>query len=230
MTTQENLRAALATTALVAALLMAGPVRAEISIQSLTGIIDGHEVGGVSIDMVGNVYAADFGDVVWKITPEGVRTEFAAGMYGTAGNAIDNQGFLLQSSFYGDVITRIDRKGRAEPFVTRGLSRPTGIAVLRQTGEAYVANCQANSIARIEAGGNAVLFARSDLFNCPYSLTFDREGNLYTVNFRDPRMLKIDAKARSRCSPRSRTRAWAICVSRTIASTSPRSGRTKSTK
>jgi hypothetical protein len=29
--------------------------------------------------MIGNIYAADFGDVVWKVTPEGERTEFATG-------------------------------------------------------------------------------------------------------------------------------------------------------
>src|SRR6266480_3251832 len=28
-------------------------------------------LGGVTIDLVGNIYVADFGDVVWKITPEG---------------------------------------------------------------------------------------------------------------------------------------------------------------
>lgn len=177
---------------LVTALPIAGSARSEVSIQSLTGIIEGHEVGGVAIDMIGNIYAADFGDVVWKVTPEGVRTELANGMYGTAGNAIDPRGHLLQSSFYGDMVTRIDRQGHAEPFVTRGLDRPAGIAVHRQTGEAYVANCRGNSISRIDANGVASPFAHSELFNCPYGLAFDRDGNLYAANFQDPRLLKID--------------------------------------
>src|SRR5437667_5586924 len=43
-------------------------VRAETEIRSLTGIIEGHQVGGVTIDLVGNIYVADFGDLVWKIT------------------------------------------------------------------------------------------------------------------------------------------------------------------
>ena len=51
---------------------------------------------------------ADFGDSVWKITPEGKRQVFAAGLYGASGNAIDNEGNLLQASFYGDSITKID--------------------------------------------------------------------------------------------------------------------------
>jgi len=173
-------------------LLAAGSAQAEISIRWLTGVIEGHEVGGVAIDMIGNVYAADFGDVVWKVTPEGVRTEFAAGMYGTAGNALDGQGRLLQSSFYGDGVFRIDRKGQVEQWVTTGLSRPVGIAVDRQTGDAYVANCRGNSISKIDRDGQVSSFASGAQFNCPYGLAFDRDGNLYSVNFQDPRMLKID--------------------------------------
>src|SRR5881398_2443430 len=83
----------------VLALLFA-PVsgRAETEIRSLTGIIEGHQVGGVTIDLVGNIYVADFGDLVWKITPEGERQVLASGLYGASGNAIDNEGNLLQSN------------------------------------------------------------------------------------------------------------------------------------
>lgn len=80
----------------IAALLTwSAPTGAQVEIRSLTGTVEGHEVGGVTIDMIGNVYAADFGDIVWKLTPEGQRTTFLAGLYGTSGNAIDNQGNLL---------------------------------------------------------------------------------------------------------------------------------------
>src|SRR6266540_3969751 len=87
-------------------------IHAQPSIRALTAVIEGHSVGGVTIDLVGNVYVADFGDFVWKITPEGERHEFASGLYGSSGNAIDKEGSLLQSNFYGDSITRIDRKGQ----------------------------------------------------------------------------------------------------------------------
>jgi DNA-binding beta-propeller fold protein YncE len=171
----------------------AGPLLAQTKIRSLTKVIEGHAVGGVTIDLVGNIYVADFGDFVWKITPEGDRQVFASGLYGASGNAIDNDGNLLQSNFYGNSITRIDRKGQAKPFVTTGLSGPVGIAVNRQTGDVYVANCGDNSIAKIAAADNTISsFARSDLFKCPNGISFDREGNLYVVNFRDNKMLKID--------------------------------------
>jgi DNA-binding beta-propeller fold protein YncE len=168
-------------------------VRAQTKIRSLTNVIEGHAVGGVATDLVGNIYVADFGDFVWKITPEGKRDVFASGLYGASGNAIDNEGNLLQSNFYGNSIIRIDRRGQAKPFVTTGLSGPVGIAVNRQTGDVYVANCGDNSIAKIAAADNTVSsFAKSDLFKCPNGISFDHQGNLYVVNFRDNKMLKID--------------------------------------
>jgi DNA-binding beta-propeller fold protein YncE len=153
---------------LVLSLLFAtASVRGQTKIRSLTNVIEGHAVGGVTVDLVGNIYVADFGDFVWKITPEGKRDVFASGLYGASGNAIDNDGKLLQSNFYGNSITRIDRKGEAKPFVTTGLSGPVGIAINRQTGDVYVANCRGNSIAKMATDGTVSSFAKSDLFKLP---------------------------------------------------------------
>src|SRR5688572_20905931 len=147
--------------------LSSAPLGAQVEIRSLTGTIEGHEVGGVTIDMIGNVYVADFGDIVWKVTPEGQRTLFVSGLYGTSGNAIDNQGNLLQASFYADEITRVDRHGQAKPFVTGQVSRPAGLAVERQTGDLYVTSCSGNSIMKVTRDGTVAPFAKSDLFSCP---------------------------------------------------------------
>jgi DNA-binding beta-propeller fold protein YncE len=178
---------------LLALLLAPTAVRAEPEIRSLSEVLEGHSVGGVTVDLLGNVPLADFGETVWKITVNGERVVFATGLYGASGNAIDNQGNLLQSSFYGDFVTRIDRKGQMATFVTSGLSGPVGIAVNRQSGDIYVANCRGNSIAKVAANGTAAPFAKSDLFKCPNGVALDRDGVVYVVNFRDNRMLKVDA-------------------------------------
>ncbi len=178
--------------AAAALLLASSPSSARVEIRSLTGIIEGHEVGGVTIDMIGNVYAADFGDVVWRLTPEGQRTTFVSGLYGTSGNAIDNEGNLLQASFYADSITRVDRNGQAKPFVTGQVSRPAGLAVNRQTGDLYVTNCRSNSIAKVARDGTVEQFAKSDLFNCPYGIAVGRAGTLHVVNYNDNRMMSVD--------------------------------------
>src|SRR5437762_9983768 len=179
----------------VLALLFAAVcAQAQTKIRSLTHVINGHSVGGVTVDAVGDLYVADFGDLVWKVTPDGERHVFASGLYGASGNAMDNEGNLLQSSFYGNSITKIDRNGRAKPFATSGLSGPVGIAVDKQTGDVYVANCRSNSIAKIAPDGAVSSFAKSDLFKCPNGISFGPEGNLYVVNYRDNKMLKIDRK------------------------------------
>ena len=171
--------------------LLATSAQAAVEIRALTGVIEGHQVGGVTADMVGDLYVADFGETVWKITMEGERRVFATGLYGASGNAIDAQGNLLQANFYGDSITRIDRHGAAQTFAT-GLSGPVGVTVDRKTADVYVANCRGNSIAKISPDGSVAPFARSELFKCPNGIAFDGQGSLYTVNFRDNRMLKID--------------------------------------
>jgi DNA-binding beta-propeller fold protein YncE len=168
--------------------------KSDPEIRSLTEVINGHSTGGVTVDAVGDIYVADFGDIVWKITPDGERHVFASGLYGASGNTIDNEGNLLQSNFYGNSITKIDRNGLAKPFATTGLSGPVGIAINKQTGEVFVANCRGNSIAKIATDGTVSLFAKSDLFKCPNGISFDNKGNLYVVNYRDNKMLKIDPK------------------------------------
>src|SRR5437667_2840880 len=175
-------------------LFVAASARAETKIHALSKVIEGHSTGGVTVDALGNIYVADFGEIVWKITPEGKRDIFASGLYGASGNAIDHEGNLLQSNFYGNSITKIDRKGQTQPFATTGLSGPVGIAINKQTGDVYVANCRSNSIAKIAKDGAVSSFAKSDLFKCPNGISFDREGNLYVVNFRDNKMLKVDPK------------------------------------
>ncbi len=175
-------------------ILAAAPIHAQPRIRSLTKVIVGHHVGGVTVDLVGNLYVADFGDDVWKLTPEHERRVFATGFYGASGNAIDNQGNLLQANVYGDSIVKVDRRGQARPFATRGLKGPIGIAVNRKMGDVYVANCSGNSIARIATDGTVSSFARSDLFRCPNGISFGRDRDLYVVNYGDNKMLKVDPK------------------------------------
>lgn len=175
--------------------VLAANARAATEIHALTPIIEGHQVGGVTADMVGDLYVADFGETVWKISLEGERRVLATGLYGASGNAIDGQGNLLQANFYGDSITKIDRHGEAKPFAT-GLSGPVGVVVDRKSGDIYVANCRGNSIAKVSPDGSVAPFANSDLFKCPNGIALDRDGTLYTVNFRNNRMLKIDRQGK----------------------------------
>jgi DNA-binding beta-propeller fold protein YncE len=45
---------------------------------------------------------------------------------------------------------------------------------------------------KVTRDGMVALFAKSDLFGCPYGIAFDRAGNLHVVNYNDNRMTKVD--------------------------------------
>ena len=51
-------------------LFVAVSAHAETKIHALTKVIEGHSTGGVTVDALGNIYVADFDEIVWKITPE----------------------------------------------------------------------------------------------------------------------------------------------------------------
>lgn len=181
---------ALVALAALAVLVAAGPAAAAppVEVDTLVAELDG-AVGGVAVDRLGNVYVADFGDKVWKVTPWGEVEVFAEGFYGSSGNAVDPEGDLLQSSFHGDYLDRVHRDGRVER-VASGLEGPVGVAV-GGDGTLYVTNCRGNWIARVGEDGEVSEHARSDLFACPNGLTRDGDDNLYALNFRDPRLLKV---------------------------------------
>jgi len=195
------------------ALISVTPAHAETEIRAITDVIVGHSVGGVTTDLVGNLYVADFGETIWKMKPEGPQwTVFVSGLYGASGNAIDNDGTLLQANFYGNVITRIDRNGVAKPFVVAGLRGPVGITVNKQTGAIHVANCSGNFIGKVAPDGTLSSFATSDLFKCPNGIASDGEGNLYVVNFRDNKMLKVDSRGAVTPFATISDKGWGTCA------------------
>lgn len=147
-------------------------------------------VGGVAVDALGFVYVADFRNAVWRITPEGHVSRFADGLYGASGNAVGPRGFLFQSSFNGNYVSRISRDGRVETWASQGLSGPVGIAVDAE-GDLYVCNCVAGTIGRIGADRVARTFSESELFACPNGITFDDRGDLYVVNFNNDQVVRI---------------------------------------
>ncbi len=120
------------------------------AIHVFSPVIEGHGVGGLALDQIGNLYVADFGETVFKFTPEGKASEFASGLYGASGNAVDPHGNLLQSNFYRNTITEFDRFGHAKELITTNLNGPVGIAIDDRSGNIFVANCRGNSIVRIE--------------------------------------------------------------------------------
>lgn len=149
-------------------------------------------VGGVATDALGYVYVADFRNAVWRFTPDGHLEQLADGFYGASGNTVGPRGYLYQSSFNGNYVSRISRTGEVETWATEGLSGPVGIAAAPD-GTLFVVNCSGGYIARIAPDRTVSEFARSDLMACPNGITFDDRGDLYVVNFNNSKVLKVTA-------------------------------------
>ncbi len=163
----------------------------EVKVSSFTDTLVGR-VGEIDRDVIGNLFVADFGEKVWKVSPVGEVEVFTNTMYGSSGNALDAQGNLFQAQYYGNTIVKINRYTREVTEVAhKGLVGPVGLAFLNN--ELYVCNCNNNTIARVEASGEVTQVASGPLFNCPNGLTAGRDGNLYVVNYRNPNIVKVDA-------------------------------------
>lgn len=162
---------------------------ADMVVTMASGIRGTHPdaLGGVSVDRLGYTYVADFGQMVWKISPHGEVEEFARGFYGAAGNAIDSQGNLLQVNHYAGTVVKIGRWGGIETVIS-GLQSPLGIA-LDFGGHSYVTQCGSNSIM---VDGQIRPFATSKLFDCPVGLVW-AGANLYVVNRNNGIVAKVDA-------------------------------------
>lgn len=162
----------------------------EVKVSSFTDTLVGR-VGEIDRDVIGNLFVADFGEKVWKVSPTGQVEVFTNTMYGSSGNALDAQGNLFQAQYYGNTIVKINRYTREVSEVAhKGLVGPVGLAFLNN--ELYVCNCNNNTIARVEVSGEVTQVASGPLFNCPNGLIAGRDGNLYVVNYRNPNIVRVD--------------------------------------
>ncbi len=173
------------------------PVVFSQTVTTLTEPFNGS--GGIAIDAEGNIYVADFGvalsnangNQVWKITPDGVRTEFASGLQGASGNVFDNEGNLLQSNIAGSFVSKITPSGSVSTFVSDGIRGPVGVTVDKDNN-VYVSNCGNSTIRKVTPDGTSTSFALGPLFSsCPNGLTIDDDGNLYSGTFTGGRVIKI---------------------------------------
>ncbi|GJM44037.1 MAG: hypothetical protein DHS20C21_08790 [Gemmatimonadota bacterium] len=153
--------------------------------------------GDISVDAAGNIYVADYGDLlsnangttVYKVTPAGAVSVFATGLSGASGNEFGPDGTLYQSNIASGVISKIDPAGTVTTFST-GHAGPVGIA-LDPAGNVYVTNCGDNSIRKVTPAGVMSTLVTGAPLSCPNGLTYADDGNLYTCNFNDGKVLRI---------------------------------------
>jgi sugar lactone lactonase YvrE len=140
----------------------------------------------------GNLYMPDRGvGVVWKITPAGVVTPFAAGgwLSSMVTLALAPGGGFVAADLFQHTVVHIDEAGGqtliADASSSGGLlSGPGGIAYAPD-GTLYVANNIANTLVRVNDQTGAVTFFSDaqGLLSQPGGVAVDHAGNLFVANY-----------------------------------------------
>ena len=155
--------------------------------------------GGLSVDRSGVVYVANYGDSlkrgdganIFKVDFNGKVTVFASGLVGASGNEFDSKGNLYQSNITGNKISKITPDGTVSLFTAAIIKNPVGVTV-DNLDNIYNTNCKKQAeIIKTTPAGVSTIFASDSLLSCPNGLTIDSDGNLYTANFNNGRVIKI---------------------------------------
>lgn len=151
-------------------------------------------LGGLSADAEGNLYVANFGNNLWKITKSGRVTLLSDDFIIASGNTIAPDGTLYQSDFGFNRIYSVDKDTGQRTLRARfGLNGPVGLAV-DASGALFVANCNGQNVRRAAPGSqNALPYASGALFSCPNGIALGPSGELYVSNFFDDNVLTIPA-------------------------------------
>ncbi len=146
--------------------------------------------GGVSVGPDGNIYVADFGPSIVRITPEGDLETVASDLKGASGNFIEENGSIIQAQFFDRSVVRIYPDGKKDQIIDEGLSGPVGVAKNKE-GEIFIANCDSHYISVLRVDGSHEVFSRSPLFYCPNGIAFDDQGDLYVANYHDGLIIRV---------------------------------------
>ncbi len=151
----------------------------------------------------GNIYAAGGfnGTDVYQIMPNGSTVVFATGLAGPIDIAEDSAGNLYVTNFNNASVSKIDASGTVSHFADT-VPFPSGI-VADQHDNLYVTQYGVTDpqtglgtgdvIQKIDANGVASIFSQGDLLSAPVGITMDHDGNVYTANLHNGRVIKIDS-------------------------------------
>ncbi len=177
------------------------PVSTDWVVTTVIADIDS-ATGGLAMDDAGNFYQADFGytghvgNTVWKVTPDGEITEWAAddGMESLTMTVRLDDGTIYQSSYGSNAVYEIAPDGAVSVIAEgiRAVRGPTGILV-NDDGSLIVEGYNSNILHRIEPDGTVVDWVTHPGFNGINGIARGDDGTIYVVNHRDGGIFSVSA-------------------------------------
>jgi len=157
--------------------------------------IGGGEVGGVAGDADGNIYATPLNiNKVYKIAPDGTKTEWATRVVGSCFGMLVHGGYLYMS-YYGN--SRIDRiplnnpSAGASTFVNIG----SPLAMIERDGNIYVASHSPGKIFKIDLSNNNSISTYATVNSNIFGLGFDKQNDLLIAGWSPSALYKWNGSA-----------------------------------
>lgn len=115
---------------------------------------------GNAIGPDGMLYQSNIGgNVISRVTPDGLVTEFATGLNNPVGIAVAPDGTLFVANCGNGSIARVDDQGQVTPFVSSDLLKcPNGLT-RTESGDLFAANFYNGDVVRITPTGEVSVFA-----------------------------------------------------------------------
>lgn len=142
-------------------------------------------------DNEGNVYAPDSNlNQITKIKPDGSKQTWASGLNNPSKILFNNDGSAFIATYIGVYRRSVD--GALTLF---SRERASGMA-FDQNGVLYIGSYWDNKISKLDANGNATVFASGGALNGPIGMAFDAKQNLIVVNYNAGSILRYNPEAK----------------------------------
>lgn len=179
-------------------LFLASPAAAQDdqwTVSTIVGTAQGLE-DGIVMDHDGNLYISEYnGETVYKVTPGGTVSVFADGFTNPNGLAFDDEGNLYVPSAQDGRISKVTPTGLVDQNFITGLTNPSGVTFNATYDTMYVAHYEISRISKVPMNDrtNIITWLTGSPLDGPVGFTWDDNGVLYTGNFNDGTLVRLDA-------------------------------------
>lgn len=145
----------------------------------------------LAFDSQGNLYGSHYtGSIVWKFTPDGVRSKFMTGLDTPNGLAFDSNDNLYVIDNVGDAIYRVAPDSTVTDLVPNFFS-PSGIVKMPQSDTMIVSSYVGDKLVKLAPDGVITDFVVGGLVNGPVGMAYDENEDLLVGNYEDRWIYKI---------------------------------------